>query len=130
MQFSGTPTTTYTVDDEGARQIWSNFNFPATVGTRTEIHYVAIQDALHPVSKACVRAPDGNANNQVVTTSSSSSSSVPQWTSLGCYTDSSSSRVLTSAYWSSTSQTVEKCLAWCIAQNPTFVYAGVETNNQ
>jgi hypothetical protein len=58
MQFSGTPTTKYTVDDQSnSCTIQSNFKFTATVGTRTKTHYIALQDVLHPVSKACVRAP-------------------------------------------------------------------------
>ena len=57
-------------------------------------------------------------------------SSAPTWTSLGCYTDDSRSRALTSAYSSSSSQTVEKCQAWCRSKSTTYVYAGVETSDQ
>ncbi len=88
LQFSGTPTTKYSVEDQDhSCTIQSNFKFTATVGSETKTHHVAIQDALHPGSKACVRAPYYNAIDIVVIGGGSTASSSPS----GDSTSSSSS---------------------------------------
>jgi len=101
MQYSGTPQTTINVDDNGTGcKIYSNFNFEGPSPTKNKLmrHYVAIQDALHPGSKKCVRS-DPEMTNIVIKSRAGPNFCLDQWSS--------------SAQWeSSGSVTLTECRGW------------------